>query len=199
MNLSTRASEIYKLIKPSGGTWQQAMKQAYQEIIAPVREREEREAKAKLSSAVTRARNSIGGTGILRAGNDVIADIIEAVEDKYIDGGYPYPYTLAFAEINRADVKALITADEAISEAGFSDNDIELVESISTSDASGLSEIEDLVYTYSNRDEWDSKWRNVDGKISNDYKISIDNIIDKFDINSSELINYSKFAAYFTE
>lgn len=196
MTVSARASAIYKLIRPSGGTWQQAMKQAYEEIVKPEREREEREAKQKLSASVIRARNSIGGRGILWSNNNVIGDIIEAVENKYLDGGYPYPYTLALANIEGSDISAFIKSEEDIKSKGFTDDDMELIEDMSGRDNSGLSEIESLIYTYSNRDEWDSRWR-IHGRVSNDLKISIDNIIDKLGINSSSLPTYSSYSAYF--
>lgn len=96
MTVSQRASEIYRLTKPSGGTWSEAMSQAYEDIARTEMEAEERNAREEISNLVANIRDA--NTGAFYDGrslNNLIGDMINAVVDLNYDNGLKYPYTSA--------------------------------------------------------------------------------------------------------
>lgn len=159
MTVSQRASQLYK---KGGMTWSQAMSQAYEEIARP----RIIDSKIYLDDLVRRARDAIGGIGILSKGNDVIADIIEELEDKYIDTeglSEEQAYKMAEADLNSVGM-----------------------------------DIESLIYEYSKKDEWDAMWRGSDGKVSNELRAKVDQLIQDLKISRGSITNYTAWSAYFS-
>lgn len=78
MTVSQRASGIYKLIKPSGGTWQEAMAQAYEEIAREEIEREDAEARQHIKQLAMHIRTR-NAPHTMTSMNNLLADIVESV------------------------------------------------------------------------------------------------------------------------
>lgn len=100
MTVSQRASQIYKLTKSSGGTWQEAMSQAYEDIARQEMEREESEARDNINSLVENIRNATtGGFYNGRILNNMVGDMIDALVDLNFDKGLVYPYASAWNKL----------------------------------------------------------------------------------------------------
>lgn len=163
MTVSQRASQIYKLTKPSGGTWQQAMQQAYGEVAEQEAQREELEAKSYIQSIVQNIRNQ--NTGSFYNGrtlNNMIGDMVNAVVDLRYDQGLKYPYTSARTKIDDK-----------------------------------LNEIEDLVYSYTKKDEWDASYRLPDGRISNTWWIQATDLITQLGLEPAMIEGYEAALIFF--
>lgn len=102
MTISQRASSIYKLIKPSGGSWSDAMAQAYEEIGKAAAEEEEAEAERQLESFSKAAADAYDGSSIFTDGNDLVSEIISQALDDMADKNAKYPATSIMNRIKEA-------------------------------------------------------------------------------------------------
>lgn len=97
MTVSQRASQIYKLTKPSGGTWQQAMADAYEDIAREEMEREEQIASDELENLAQAISDAYNRARIFAEANDLIAEIIVTAID---NGKSKYPASAIMRKLN---------------------------------------------------------------------------------------------------
>lgn len=175
MTVSERASRIYKLIKPAGKTWADAMRQAHAEIFDEEAGREEADAQRELELLEVKTNDDPGPIGV----NYLLNDIIIAIEEMYIQRSLDevkegkregkdikrYPYSRARAALEQKF---------------------------------GIGEFVDLIYDYTKKDEWDSEWRDPDtGRIKATWVDEANKLIETMGINGETLNNYMAVVGHF--
>lgn len=175
MTVSERASRIYKLIKPSGKTWADAMKQAHSEIFEEEAGREEADAQRELEQLELRTNDEPGPLDM----NYLLNDIIISIEEDYIKRSLDevregkregknikrYPYSRARAALEHKF---------------------------------GMQEFEDLIYDYTKKDLWDIEWRDPDtGRIKATWINEVNKLIEVMGVDKSTLDNYMSVVGYF--
>lgn len=175
MTVSERASKIYKLIKPSGKTWADAMRQARTEIFDEQAGLEEAEARREFEQLEVRTNEDPGPLGV----NYLLNDIIISIEEEYIEQSLDevregkregknikrYPYSRARAALEQKF---------------------------------GMDEFIELIYDYTKKDLWDAEWRDSDtGRIKTTWVDEVNKIIDIMGVNRSTLDSYMSVIGYF--
>lgn len=148
------------------------MRQAYQEIAEPVIQRTEQERMKALDDLVDYTHDHSSGSLFITSLNELMEDVINALEDKYIDesetevsrtGGKAYPYTRAYRKIEKA----------------------------------GIDEFRELVYRYEKAKQWDALWRDAIGRVSKSWWNAAESLIDKLEIDRGNIDHYTEVQSAF--
>lgn len=175
MTVSERASKIYKLIKPSGKTWADAMRQAHSEIFEEEAGFEEEDAQREFEQLEMKTNDDPGPLGL----NYLLNDIIISIEEDYIQR--------SLDEVRKGEREG-----KNIKRYPYSRLQAALDQKF------GIDEFVDLIYDYTKKDEWDSSWRDPDtGRIKTTWINEVNKIIDIMGVDMNTLNNYTSVAGYF--